>query len=43
MVHFSPGESRFVVAADERVEIDAYMAAIEALVLTFEEILGVAS
>jgi succinyl-diaminopimelate desuccinylase len=43
MVHFSPGEGRFVLAADERIEIDAYMAAIEALVLTFEEILGVPS
>ena len=43
MVHFSPGESRFVLAPDERVEIAAYMAAIEALTLTFEEILGVAS
>ena len=43
MIHFSPGESRLVLAADERVEIDAYLAAIEALVLTFEEILGVAS
>jgi succinyl-diaminopimelate desuccinylase len=43
MVHFSPGESRFVLAADERVEIAAYMAAIEALVLSFEEILGVAA
>lgn len=42
MIHFSPGESRLVLAADERVEIAAYMAAIEALVLTFEEILGVA-
>jgi acetylornithine deacetylase/succinyl-diaminopimelate desuccinylase family protein len=42
MVHFSPGESRFVLAADERVESKAYVAAIEALVLTFEEILGVA-
>jgi acetylornithine deacetylase/succinyl-diaminopimelate desuccinylase family protein len=41
MIHFSPGESRFVLAADERLEIDTYMAAIEALVLTFEEILGV--
>jgi len=43
MIHFSPGESHFVLAADERVQIDAYVAAIEALVLTFEEILGVAS
>ena len=43
MIHFSPGESRLVLAADERVEITAYMAAIEALVLTFEEILGLAS
>jgi succinyl-diaminopimelate desuccinylase len=43
MVHFSPGDSRFVLAPDERVEIAAYIAAIEALVLTFEEILGVAS
>jgi acetylornithine deacetylase/succinyl-diaminopimelate desuccinylase-like protein len=43
MIHFSPGVSKFVLAADERVEVDAYMAAIEALVLTFEEILGVAS
>jgi acetylornithine deacetylase/succinyl-diaminopimelate desuccinylase family protein len=42
MIHFSPGESQFVLAADERLQIDAYMAAIEALVLTFEEILGVA-
>jgi acetylornithine deacetylase/succinyl-diaminopimelate desuccinylase len=42
MVHFSPGEGRFVLAADERVEIDAYIASIEALVLTFEEILGLA-
>ena len=32
MIHFSPGESRLVLAADERVEIEAYMAAIEALV-----------
>jgi acetylornithine deacetylase/succinyl-diaminopimelate desuccinylase family protein len=43
MIHFSPGVSKFVLAADERVEVDAYMSAIEALVLTFEEILGVAS
>jgi succinyl-diaminopimelate desuccinylase len=43
MIHFSPGEGRFVLAADERVEIEVYIAAIEALVLTFEEILGVAS
>jgi acetylornithine deacetylase/succinyl-diaminopimelate desuccinylase-like protein len=43
MIHFSPGEGRFVLAADERVEIEAYLAAIEALVLTFEDILGVAS
>lgn len=43
MIHFSPGESRLVLAADERVEIDAYIASIEALVLTFEEILGVAA
>jgi acetylornithine deacetylase/succinyl-diaminopimelate desuccinylase len=43
MVHFSPGESRFVLAADECVQIEAYMAAIEALVLTFEDILGVAT
>jgi succinyl-diaminopimelate desuccinylase len=43
MIHFSPGEGRFVLAADERVEVEAYLAAIEALVLTFEEILGVAS
>jgi acetylornithine deacetylase/succinyl-diaminopimelate desuccinylase family protein len=41
MIHFSPGESQFVLAADERLQIDAYMAAIEALVLAFEEILGV--
>jgi acetylornithine deacetylase/succinyl-diaminopimelate desuccinylase-like protein len=43
MIHFSPGESHFVLAADERLQIDAYVAAIETLVLTFEEILGVAS
>jgi acetylornithine deacetylase/succinyl-diaminopimelate desuccinylase family protein len=43
MIHFSPGESRFVLAADERLQIDAYIAAIEALVLTFEEMLGVAA
>lgn len=43
MIHFSPGEGRFVLAADERVEVEAFLAAIEALVLTFEEILGVAS
>jgi acetylornithine deacetylase/succinyl-diaminopimelate desuccinylase-like protein len=43
MIHFSPGQGRFVLAADERVEVEAYVAAIEALVLTFEEILGVAS
>ena len=44
MIHFrfSPGESRFVLAADERVEIDvAYMVAIRgAGSSTFEEILG---
>lgn len=43
MVQFSPGEGRFVLAVDECVEIAAYMAAIETLVLSFEEILGIAA
>ncbi len=43
MVQFGSGDSRFVPARDERAEIAAHIAAIEALVLTFEEILGVAS
>ena len=30
LVHFSPGESRFVIAANERLNLDAYMASIEA-------------
>ena len=42
MIHFSPGESRFVLAANERVNLDAYMTAIEVLVLTYEDVLGVA-
>jgi acetylornithine deacetylase/succinyl-diaminopimelate desuccinylase family protein len=42
MVHFSPGDPRYVIAADERIELDAYMAAVEVFVLTFEEVLGVA-
>jgi len=42
MIHFSPGDSRFVISANERVELDAYIMAIEAFVLTFERILGVA-
>jgi succinyl-diaminopimelate desuccinylase len=43
MVHFSPGESHLVLAANERVNLDAYMAAVAAFVLTFEEVLGVRS
>jgi hypothetical protein len=39
---FSPGDSRFVISANERVELEAYVTAIEAFVLTFERILGVA-
>lgn len=42
MIHFSPGDARFVLSANERVNLDAYMAAIEAFVLTLEEVLGVA-
>jgi succinyl-diaminopimelate desuccinylase len=41
MIHFSPGDSRLVLAANERVSLDAYMTAVEALVLTFEDVLGV--
>jgi len=41
MVHFSPGDARFVLSANERVNLDAYMTAIEAFVLTFERVLGV--
>lgn len=40
MIHFSPGDARFVLAANERVNLDAYMTAIEALVLTYEDVLG---
>ena len=43
MVHFSPGESRYVLAANERVELEAYMRAVETFVLTFEDLLGVAT
>jgi acetylornithine deacetylase/succinyl-diaminopimelate desuccinylase family protein len=43
MVHFSPGESHLVLAANERVNLDAYMHAIAAFVLTFEDVLGVRS
>jgi acetylornithine deacetylase/succinyl-diaminopimelate desuccinylase family protein len=42
MIHFSPGDARFVLSANERIELDAYQTAIEALVLTFEDVLGVA-
>ena len=42
MIHFSPGDPRFVISANERVELEAYVTAIEAFVLTFESILGVA-
>jgi acetylornithine deacetylase/succinyl-diaminopimelate desuccinylase family protein len=42
MIHFSPGDARYVLSANERVSLDAYMGAIEAFVLTFEEVLGVA-
>ena len=42
MIHFSPGDALYVLAANERIRLDAYMTAIEALVLTLEEILGVA-
>jgi len=42
MIHFSPGDARFVLSANERVNLDAYMTAIEAFVLTFERVLGVA-
>jgi succinyl-diaminopimelate desuccinylase len=42
MIHFSPGEARFVLSANERIELDAYMTAVEALVLTYEDVLGVA-
>jgi succinyl-diaminopimelate desuccinylase len=42
MAHFSPGDARFVLSANERVNLEAYMTAIEAFVLTFEEILGLA-
>ena len=42
MIHFSPGDARLVFAPDERLNIEAYITAIKALVLTFEEILGVA-
>ena len=43
LVHFSPGESQYVLAPNERIELDAYMRGIEAFVLTFEEILGLAA
>ena len=36
------GDSRFVISANERVELEAYVTAIEAFVLTFERIQGVA-
>jgi hypothetical protein len=42
MIHFSPGDARLVLAANERVSLDAYLAAIEALVLTYEDVLGLA-
>jgi succinyl-diaminopimelate desuccinylase len=42
MIHFSPGDSRLVLSANERVNLDAYATAIEALVLTYEDVLGVA-
>ena len=42
MIHFSPGDPRYVITADERIELNAYISAIEAFVLTFEEILGLA-
>lgn len=42
MIHFSPGDARFVLSANERVNLDAYAAAIEALVLTYEDVLGLA-
>lgn len=43
MIHFSPGDAHLVFAPDERLNLEDYITAIKALVLTFEEILGVAS
>jgi len=36
------GDSRFVISANERVELETCVTAIEAFVLTFERIQGVA-
>lgn len=40
MVHFSPGESLYVLGPDERIRIADYLAAIKVLVLTLHAILG---
>ena len=40
MVHFSPGDPRYVLAPDERIRIADFLAAVKVLVLTLHAILG---